>query len=222
MTSNFLGDADEPALGGWRGIISGNELVAREGVDQRKGMNYRKEPQLSVFLVLPSHDGEYRDEWHENQQLYIYEGHESTTVEGGKAKDQLMMYESGRLSDNGKFYKAAHAYKDGIEKEPMQIQVYEKLDPGVWYDKGIFNLIDAKQVSEGGRKVFKFFLRPADASERANWDRYREERLLPVTTKVAAWTRSQGRCEECGSQTDLHFTGTAESAHLYCSAHVSR
>jgi hypothetical protein len=217
MASNFLRSEGGAS---WRGIISANELMAREGVDLRKGMNYRKEPQLSVFLVLPSHGGEYRDEWHADKQLYIYEGHEST-IEGGKAKDQLMMYESGRLSDNGKFYKAAKAYKDGIQKEPMQIQVYEKLDPGVWYDKGIFDLIDAQHVAVDGRKVFKFFLRPADASDPSSWDRYRAERMLPVTAKVAAWAAEKGRCEMCGSENELHFVGAPPLVHLLCALHVS-
>jgi hypothetical protein len=217
MTSNFLGDLEGESP--WRGIISANELSAREGVNLQKGMNYRPHrvlaPQLSVFLVLPSHEGEYRDEWHEDQQLYIYEGHDSTTVESGKAVDQLMMYESGRLSDNGKFYKAANSFKDGITKEPVQIQVYEKLDPGVWYDKGIFNLIEAKQVSEKGRKVFKFFLKPADATLNII------ERMLPAAMKAAAWSRAKGRCEQCGSESDLHFVGSAAFAYLFCSIHSS-
>ncbi len=223
MVSNFLGEVGgAPA---WRGIISGNELMAREGMDLKKGMNYRKAPLLSVFLVLPSHDGgspigirprEYRDEWRESEQLYIYEGHDSTTVEGGKAIDQIAMYPDGRLSDNGKFLKAANAYRDGVQREPTQIQVYEKLDPGVWYDKGIFNLVDAQYVKEGGRKVYKFHLQPADATLNA------AERMIPVVKKVAAWERAKGRCEKCGAEVDLHFCGSPQSAHLFCTPHAPR
>jgi hypothetical protein len=210
MGSNFLGDFG--AAPAWRGIISSNELLAREGVDLRKGMNFRKEPLLSVFLVLPCHDGEYRDSWDEKKGVYIYEGHDSTTVEGGKAIDQIAMYPDGRLSDNGKFLKMANAYTDGIRREPMHIQVYEKLDPGVWYDKGIFNLIDAQQVKEGGRKVFKFHLRPVDAVLNAS------ERMIPITKKVAAWEKASGRCEKCKAESDLHFV-EARSVHLYCAKH---
>lgn len=225
MVSNFLGDVSDV----WRGIISGNELIAREGVNLQKGMNYRKEPLLSVFLVLPSHDGgspigirprEYRDEWHEDQQLYIYEGHDSTTVEGGKQQDQIAMYPDGRLSDNGKFYKAAHAFKDGIRKEPIHIQVYEKLEPGVWYDKGIFNLVDAVHVTDRERKIFKFHLRPADAElDPMQWDRYRAERLLSAATKARAWEKARGRCEVCGSESGLHFIGMPSQVHVCCSLH---
>src|ERR1700683_4764924 len=102
MSSNFLGDPE--SFRHVSGIISAQELIAREGLDLRKGMNFRDgEPLLSVFLVLP-HDEVFKDEWHEDTQIYVYQGHDSTTVENGKAVDQLMMYESGRLTDNGKFY----------------------------------------------------------------------------------------------------------------------
>ena len=222
MTSNLLGDVNEQVGSAWRGIISTAELVAREGVDLHKGMNFRKEPQLSVFLSLPSHSGEYHDLWDEGQLLYIYEGHDSTTVESGRSVDQLLMYESGRLTDNGKFVKEANAYKDGIRKEPHQIQVYEKLEAGAWYDKGIFNLVDSKHVQEGGRKVFKFHLRPADAElSPKEWDRYRAERLLPVMAKAEAWQAAKGRCTKCRSQSDLHFIPSSRSAlTLRCALHL--
>ncbi len=247
MGSNFLGDIGEDGSlhGSVRsGIVSANELLAREGVDLHKGMNFRVEPLLSVFLVLPSHGGEYRDGWDEERQLYVFEGHDSTTVESGKADDQLMMYESGKLTDNGKFYKEAMAFKDGTAEtssfrhfpqshqgaidpsfagrplragsRPLQIQIYEKLEAGAWYDKGIFNLADAEHVTEDGRKIFKFYLQLADAGT-SRTDAYRIERLVPVREKVAAWTKYGGRCAVCGSQKELYFVGSP--AALRCALH---
>lgn len=214
--SNFLGTSSNEER---PRIISAALLLAREGVDLHKGMNFRvKGPLPSVFLVLP-HEGKFRDEWNQEASLYIYEGHDSETVEGGKLTDQVLMYPSGTLSDNGKFYKAAYAYKDGDRKEPLSIQVYEKLDPGVWFDKGIFHLIDAKQVAESGRTVFKFSLEPlrgGESSEDFN------ERMISASAKASAWTRGEGRCAECGSEADLHMVQSGDQAQLLCGLHSGR
>lgn len=213
--SNFLGDIGSVST--LSSILSAAELMTREGVDLRKGMNYRDDGLLlSVFLVLPTHDGEYRDRWNAETGIYEFEGHDSTTIDaGGKAPDQLMMYESGRVTDNGKFYKAAHAFKDGIRAEPLQIQIYEKLDAGVWYDKGIFNLVDARRVSEGGRMVFKFDVQPVGRAAEA----IETERMLPITEKIAAWVRDKGRCAYCTEQSGLRFVPAYGKLRVICATH---
>lgn len=225
MNSNFLGNAGVRRISA---IISGNELIAREGVNLTKGMNFRDERTglASVFLVLPSHNGEFKDEWNGDTNIYIFEGHDSTTAEADKRSDQLMMYESGKVTDNGKFYKAAHAFKDGLVRMPMQIHVYEKLDPGVWFSKGIFNLIDAERVSEGGRKVFKFHLMPAEAFETGVLrDEDGVEAMIPAAIKFAVWERAGGRCESCNEDRDLRFVPpsdyeiSVDSIKLLCAAH---
>ncbi len=225
MASNFLGGTAPQIT---TAIISGNELIAREGVNLTKGMNFRdgRTGLAAVFLVLPSHDGEFRDEWNKETLIYVYEGHDSTTVESGKQTDQLMMYESGKITDNGKFYKAAHAFKDGLVKTPLQIHVYEKLDPGVWYSKGIFNLIDAMRVSENGRKVFKFHLMPAQAFETGELaDERSVENMLPANVKAVVWERAGGRCESCKEDKDLRFVPpsdyetSVDEIRLLCRVH---
>jgi len=199
-------------------IISASELQVREGMNLQKGMNFRDGgEQLAVFLVLPR-EGEYTDTWDEAQMRYGFEGHDSI-AEGaaGRTDDQLLMYASGKPTENGKFYKAANAYKDGMRAEPLQVQIYEKLDPGVYFDKGIFNLIDATYGKAVGdtRKVARFFLAPADAAlpaeERVAWD----ERMLPASVKATIWREGQGRCAICGEQSSLHFTAT----QLRCAVH---
>jgi len=214
--SNFLGEVRVTRV--VTSIISTNELMAREGITLQKGMNYRKDgPLLSVFLVLPSHDAEYTDEWHPETETYTYEGHDSTTKEtGGKSKDQLLMYADGKVTDNGKFYRAAQEYKDGLRTTPLQIHVYEKIDPGVWYDKGIFDLVDARAVTQEGRKIFKFDLRPAGALHDGTFD----EHMMPVVEKIKIWQNDRGRCRECGTQDGLRFVRDAKSEiHLLCPAH---
>jgi hypothetical protein len=218
MSSNFLGDVGETRVPS--SIISSAELIAREKVELQKGMNFRDGgEQLSVFLVL-AREGGFKDEWHEDTQRYIYEGHDSTTVEHGKELDQVAMYESGKLSENGKFFKAANAFKDGVRKEPLQVQVYEKLDPGVWYDKGIFDLVDAAQVREGRRTVFKFYLKLADAEFYSPDDPDTKERMLSAATKAEIWERCRGRCVECDTERGLRMVlVSGKGIELRCPLH---
>jgi hypothetical protein len=202
--SNFLGDVYEPVRAS--ALISGSELIEREGVDLQKGMTFRDlEERIAVFLVLP-HDSEYFDRWDPRKLEYTFRGHDSVTVESGYEKDQIGMYASGRLSENGKFYKAATAYRDGVRPEPLQVQVYEKIASGLWYDKGIFNLTDAAQVEEGGRRVFSFTLVPANLG-RLRDDAHHAERMLSASEKSAIWELCRGRCARCGTQEGLRFMG---------------
>ena len=213
--SNFLGEVKgvlKPTS-----ILSGTELIEREGVDLKKGMNFRKDVWMtSVFLVLPSHDGEYKDAWDEDTEMYTFEGHDSTTIEaGGKSKDQLLMYADGRFTDNGKFYKAANEFKDRLRKEPMRIQVYEKLDAGAWFDKGIFDLVDARKAKEDGRVLIKFDLQPVGEGQD---DAIFTERMLSVVAKAEVWKRDNGRCSKCKAQTGLRFIEEKKkhTVHLLC------
>ena len=214
--SNFLGEVYVPKRP--TSILSANELMEREGLMLQKSMNFRDAgEQLSVFLVLSKDDGEFKDAWNEKTQIYTFEGHDSTTKEtGGKSQDQLLMYGGDKLTENGKFYKAAHALKDGARKDPLQVQVYEKLDPGVWFDKGIFDLVDASGVTENGRKVFKFYLQPADRM-RSDRDRTLEsERYLSAAAKAVAWEKAHGRCAKCKIQSGLRFVQSGKKTQLLC------
>lgn len=199
-------------------ILSASELMEREGLMLQKSMNFRdKDEALSVFLVLAKEDGEFKDAWDAKKLRLTFEGHDSITKEtGGKSLDQLLMYGGEKLTENGKFYKAAHAFKDGTRAEPLQVQVYEKLDPGVWFDKGIFDLVDAVGVTEGGRKVFKFLLLPAN-SERNDRDLVlEEERFLSASVKAAAWEKAKGRCAACKLQSGLRFVQSGKNIQLLC------
>lgn len=212
---DLLGDVS----GGGRpsSIFSSAELIAREGVDLRKSMNYRDGPDISVFLVLP-HDGVFRDEWHPQASTYVFLGHDSVTADAGKKQDQRTMYESGRLSDNGTFLKAVNAFANGMRSEPLQVQVYEKLDPGVWFDKGIFNLVDVQEGSDGTRRTYRFLLQPAN-KETLTADPATSERMLPAAIKASVWTAAGGRCGECGTETGLRFAAAQGSARLLCPVH---
>lgn len=216
MISNFLGDVYVAKRA--TSILSANELMEREGIMLQKSMNFRDQGELpSVFLVLQKDDGEFRDEWNPKKHIYTFEGHDSTTKETqGKSNDQLLMYGGDKLTENGKFYKAANAFKDGVRTGPLQVQVYEKLDPGVWFDKGIFDLMDAAGVTENGRKIFKFYLRPADRTRTDKDAALEEERYLDAQTKADAWEKAKGRCAKCAIQSGLRFVKEGKEIQLLC------
>jgi hypothetical protein len=187
-------------------IISYIQLVTKEGQSLQRGMNFRINGRPSVFLMSTKKNAPYKDAW-ESENL-IYEGHDIATRLGEtankKTTDQPMFLPSGRLTENGKFFKAAKAYKNG--KSPaLKIQVYEKLDAGVWFDKGIFELVDAKQVDDDNRSVFKFYLHPTNEVVFNGDQDYKHERLIPSWVKVEVWRRDKGKCTTCGASDGLHY-----------------
>lgn len=208
-------------------ILSSAEMAAREGGLLQKSMNFRDDGRLSVFLVLPR-DGEYRDDWIEESGIYVFEGHDSETLTK-KSEDQLSIYESGKLSGNGRFFKAARAFKDGGRSDALQIQVYEKLDAGVWFDKGIFNLVDAQEVNNKNRVAFHFLLSPpAGVAHALSHDPHWNERMISATNKKSAWDKAHGRCAQCGSENALRFEDAGNESEseyvggrLLCMTHGS-
>jgi hypothetical protein len=172
----------------------------------------------------------YRDRWHDDTGLLEYEGHDEPRRGNADPKviDQPMQTPGGRLTENGKFYKAAMEYKNGDAK-PETVQVYEKISQGVWCDRGQYELIDAEIASDGKRNVFRFFLRPA-RTPRAREAFLRQTRLIPTSVKVEVWKRDHGRCVICGASDNLHFdhdvpfskggsSVTAKNVRLLCARH---
>ncbi len=210
---NFLGDiADDPDRSH---IISQSELMLREGTSVSKGMNIRYDDRPSLFLMSVASHAEHLDP---HTGLVVYDGHDATSAGKDRKKvDQPMYKEEGILSDNGKFFKEANAFKDG-KREALEIQVYEWLDAGVWYDKGLFSLVDAQYVEEAGRKVFKFSLLPKGDLA----DLYGIERMIALPDKLAAWQASRGACSICGSELALHFIKDAEGCRLVCQTHTEK
>ncbi len=222
MASNFLGDVRVTRMP--TSILSMNELLAREGINLQKSMNFREEPLLSVFLVLPRDGDADKDTWDSTTGIYTFLGHDSTTVDaGGKSPDQLLMYADGRVTENGKFYKAANEYVDRMRKLPLEIQIYEKLDPGVWFDKGIFELVGVSHEKKDERTVFSFKLQPSQTDAAYFDTTLLKERMLPAGVKANLWAKGSGRCSECGSEKSLRFvsqiTDTGEILSLICAPH---
>jgi len=87
------------------------------------------------------------------------------------------------------------------------VRVYEKLRPGIWPDKGLFELVGYEYRDMGTRRVFKFRMRLSDApdyvAQRREVDEFR--RVIPAWVKQVVYKRDKGRCVLCGAQDQLHF-----------------
>lgn len=214
----------------YRSIIAYADIIKREDVMLQRGMNFRIKPSYSIILMSVRKGAPYNDRWHQDTGLLEYEGHDELrrgNIEP-KAIDQPMVYSSGKLTENGKFYNAAVAYK-GKNADAEIVQVYEKIAEGVWCDRGRYELIDAKIVSDKDRKVFRFFLKPTKTPY-AKEPVLSEARLIPTAVKVEVWKRDRGKCVMCGSSRNLHFDHdipfskggssiTAENVRLLCAKH---
>ncbi|MBY0537989.1 HNH endonuclease [Patescibacteria group bacterium] len=214
-------------------IISYLELVIKEKAHLQKGMNFRKDSRPSVFLMSVKDNAPYADVWDEEKQILIYEGHDVYGAGDKRKEIDQPMYSSGStLTDNGKFFRESERYKNSERTTPLEIQVYEKLMPGIWYDKGLFELLNAEIIVRGNRKVFTFHLHPKQVSAQ-NPDKifeYTHERMIPAHVKVEVWKRDGGKCTTCGAGDGLHYdhvlpyskggrSDDAKNIQLLCARH---
>jgi len=188
-------------------IISYAEIVKQEGAPIQRGMTFGGGRRYSVLLASSRRGAPYRDHFDSETGLLTYEGHDvnkSEQVPDPKSVDQPMNLPSGKLTENGKFLRAVLDYKDGLRK-PELVRVYEKIDSGVWSDKGFFELVDAEIVHDGKRNVFRFRLRPVERRAFRRSEIQDFTRLIPTEVKVEVWRRDKGRCVLCGSAKHLHY-----------------
>ena len=139
--------------------ISYKQMCAQEGGTRlQRGMNFHLSKDHSVIL-MSTNNGPYEDELENNGSILIYEGHDVSRRNNSNPKliDQPMKYDSGRLTENGKFFNAVKEYKAG-KSQPEKVKVYEKIQKGTWKDLGIFFLTDSWIEQNKNRKVFKFKL----------------------------------------------------------------
>ena len=219
-------------------IISYNEMCLNEGYSPQRGMNFQVNGGTSVILMSLRKGAPYADRIENNGEILIYEGHDVPRDEARfpKAVDQAMTTPSGLLTQNGKFFQAALNFKKGQSLE--LVNVYEKINKGIWVYNGVFELVDAwVETSEvENRKVFKFKLQVTDKTiDKKNkrieeWKDLDHNRLIPTSVKLEVWKRDKGRCTQCGSSDNLHFDhilpyskgGTslkAENIQLLCARH---
>ena len=192
-------------------ILSYHEMCDAENVQTlQRGMNFRLNLNYSVILMSQRSNAPYQDKVHDDGITIEYEGHDVSRrshEHNPKKEDQPDKLSTGRLTQNGLFIKAVDEYKKN-NCEPELVKVYEKVFPGVWSLKGIFNLTDYKIVESDNRKVFRFFLRLSDKRlEEAGIGKepLPYNRLIPSEVKKEVWKRDSGKCVQCGATKNLHF-----------------
>jgi len=216
-------------------IISYLEMCQREGVSLQRGMNFQLTGGHSVILMSVRPNAPYADRVEDDGATVIYEGHDvpqTAQTSDPKAVDQAAFTASGKLTENGKFHKAAQAHKlQGAP--PERVRVYEKIKEGIWSYNGVFHLVDSWQTESDGRHVFKFKLVAVEGEE--DFDRPvprnpKPRRIIPTFVKLAVWQRDGGKCTICGVTEDLHFdhilpfsrggaSNTADNIQLLCGRH---
>ena len=95
-------------------IISYMEMCQQEGVSLQKGMNFRLRGGHSVLLMSLRPSSPYADEVVEDGSVLIYEGHDvanTAKIKNPRAMDQPEVLRGGKLTENGKFHRAAQNYK---------------------------------------------------------------------------------------------------------------
>src|SRR3972149_6157114 len=200
-------------------IYSHAEMSEKEGLSLQRGMNYRPSGKsYSIFLMSVRHGAPYHDGFDEKGEKLVYEGEDINRRESEQPKevDQSMFTMTGKLTNNGLFFKAAEDYRTKHRIKPEVIRVYEKLSNNVWSDKGLFHLVgaDYRDSPEERRKVFKFILLPIGLEDvpQEELEEFEFSRRIPTEIKRIVWERDEGRCtykmpdgEIHGAQKDLHF-----------------
>ena len=214
-------------------IITYTQLAAEEEAQIQRGMNYGTKKGYSVFLMSVRKNAPYADSFDKKRGLLIYEGHDQIHRQGwpdSKTMDQALATPNGRWTENGKFFRAALDYKGGLREKPELIKVYEKISNGIWSYKGFFELLDAKFVTIGSRKVFKFYLMQVEKKSFGRIIELPNTRIIPTSVKIEVWKRDGGQCVLCGSKTNLHYdheipyskggsSFVAENVRLLCAKH---
>jgi HNH endonuclease len=219
-------------------IISYNEMCLEEGYSLQRGMNFQVGGSISVILMSVRKGAPYADRIENNGEILIYEGHDVPKNEAISPKnvDQPMLTPRGRLTQNGKFFKSAENFKEGVV--PELVKVYEKIKDGIWVYNGVFELIDAwlENSEIEKRNVFKFKLKVTDKTIDQKSKRIEDlknldhNRMIPTSVKLEVWKRDNGKCTKCGSSDNLHFDhilpfskgGTSlktENIQLLCARH---
>jgi hypothetical protein len=96
-------------------------------------------------------------------------------------------------------------FKSGLRKKPELVKAYEKIANGIWCYKGFFELEDAAIISDGKRKVFKYYLKPVEKKPLGRMNDLSHTRLIPTPVKIEVWRRDRGECVLCGSKENLHY-----------------
>ena len=187
-------------------ILSYIDMCQRQGLSLQRGMNFFQPPAVSVVLMNRRRNAPYDDEMSEDGTELVYEGHDVPRSAGVDPKriDQPWATATGTPTENAKFARAT----ERAGTAPL-VRVYEKLQQGIWSDKGLFELVQYEYKESNGRKVFKFHMRSAVDQEATGTLRRVADgpmtRIIPGWVKQQVYKRDKGKCVMCGAKDQLHF-----------------
>lgn len=191
-------------------ILSYRQLCNEENQEQlQRGMNYMLNPDYSVVLMSVKPSAPYADSISDDGMTVYYEGHD-TPGDRLKLYDQPHKTPTGKLTQNGLFVKAIDNSKS-IGAFPL-VKVYEKISPGIWTYRGLFDMVDYKVEVRGGRNVFVFTftvtvqkLDEAKKHLKLKTIDIEQSRQIPGKVKLEVYKRDRGVCVICNSKDNLHF-----------------
>lgn len=182
-------------------------MCGYERAQLQRGMNYRLHKARSIFLMSRRPNAPYRDQVLDNGKTLIYEGHDIPNRKDGpdpKSQDQPLKLDSGKLTQNGLFYRAAE--ERGHTEDFERVYVYEKIKAGIWVYNGVFALKSAEIENDDNRHVCKFQLELLDEVTHSTHEVDLDHtRMIPSEVKQHVWKRDNGQCTQCGSGDNLHF-----------------
>ena len=187
-------------------ILSYIDMCQRERISLQKGMNCDERGAPTTVLMSRRQNAPYQDELSDDGTELIYEGHDVPRTVGVDPKrvDQPRTTSRGTLIENGKFAQAI----DRSAQFP-RVRVYEKLKPGIWSDKGRFDLFRYEFTTSGERKVFRFHMRLSpDQEGDVSLPRAADtpmRRMIPGWVKQEVYRRDNGQCVICQARDHLHF-----------------
>jgi hypothetical protein len=172
-------------------------------------MYYRDPPDVCIVLMSRRPGAPYADSLSADGTELEYEGHD-VRKEGAidpKTADQPYSLPNGEPTENGLFAAAADRHAKG-GNPAQRVRVYEKVRPGIWSDKGLFDLVGYEYKEVDGRRVFRFKMRLSSEPDDANSMDSGEAphtRLIPSWVKQEVYKRDKGKCVLCGATDQLHF-----------------
>ena len=194
-------------------IISYREIEDVEGFRPQNGMNFQtKNKNYSIVLMSIREDAPYHDKISEDGKTIDYVGHNlNKRYCNGKdpnTLDQPLFLPSGKLTENGKFAKAANYFKDALQQSE-KIRAYQKIKSGIWSFNGVFDLVDVSQEKSNNRivHIFKLILtnEKVEDFQDENNDLPDDDRVIPGHVQREVYERDKGECVKCGSKDHLQL-----------------
>ncbi len=188
-------------------ILSYTELCSLVGGSIQKGINIRYRGKETILLMSQRKNAPCQDRYDPSRNILEYVGHDvRKTLQTPRPRelDQPLISEKGTPSDNAKLIN--FLTRSGVLSSPERVHIFEKLQPNIWADKGIFELISYRETVASNRRIFVFELKPVPYDTHTVLsDDFEHTRLIPSEIKVIVWKRDKGKCVVCGSDKNLHY-----------------